>query len=972
MVQLPTLPPSYKARLRSFPRKASAYSISLIPIISWLPAYRFRKWALGDIIAGLTVGIMVIPQSMAYALLAGLPIEYGLYSAFLGVFIYTFFGTSKDITIGPTAVMSLLIGQILGNLVPEINKNGVNMNVATVGVVTFVSSVIMTAMGLLRLGIVIDFIPDQVIAGFTSAAAITIIVSQSAKLLGIPNVSTKDPTYTILYNTFASIPKSNPPDLYFSLATITVLVSLQLFKRSIHRHIPASTSLSRTQRFISKIQSRPRLFKAIDLFCTARNAIVVIIFTAISYAINISIPNGDLGGTGSPSKGKSPFKILKTVPGGFPKFEVPRFDLVPVSSVLSSAIVVVLIVMLEQLAICQAFARRNNYKVVPSQEFIAVGVSNFATAFVSTLPVTGSFSRSAVNSASGVQSPLSGIISSSVVVVCMVAITKWFYYIPDAVLSGIIVVSVAGLISEAKMFKLLWRIQPWDFIIGITSLIATLIVGLETGIQISVALAVAILLFRVARPQIHLLGRLVLPPINNPPEHIKVSEITKTNNLKALAGPLNPSCKVHPLSNIYVPYCFIDYGYVVTPPPPGVLVVKLQESLTFPNAEYVKERVWKMVVTYTSSIDEHNKAKADAPASPDKRKRKIWSDDLDDVVRNLRIKEWNKRRERAEKVENALQANYLQDSNLISWLDTEVSKPSFSASSSTLDTPKEASKSGNTQTSHDLSIPIPTGHDAPKLLPILKSLVFDFSSVNQLDSSGLQALLDLQRTLQRYSGNPHLQFQFVNVHPNVEKVLVLGGMSGIKAARPSSSSNHDQLQGGYDVNHRKPNGDREVICQVVPGLAVRDYEKRRRVVTGPGVGTNDEIAIYDTLTSAASDEKPPVQTSSSSSSSSSSGVKSHSNDKPQSPLLMIFSPSPPTNDEQHNPFESTAATGVSDEPNIRVDEVLDEQIELSVTGVNDHGEIGTSNFYLTIEEAVEAVNGHDCAGICESSLAKED
>ena len=436
------------------PKAALKYAKSLLPFADWIRRYN-RTWLIGDVIAGLTVGMLLVPQALAYAKLAGVPLEYGLYTGFFGAVFYTFFSTSKDVTIGPTAVLSQLCGQVL--LSYNTGDNRIDPVVFLV-CVAFVSGLMEVAIGLLNFGIIVDFIPVSVIVGFTTGAAISIITGQLAGLLGIPNINKSDATHIILYNTLKSIPLTK---LDASIG-ISALICLMGF-RIVTKHY-----LKRGYSWFSWVGY-------------SSNVVVIIVFTFISFLIN--------------QGAKKPyFSVIGIVPKGLGVFKVPSLDHLPV--ILSASSTIVLVSILEHLAVAKSLGRLNGYTPDSNQEIIALGVTNTVGAFMGAYPSCGSFSRSSVLSRSGSRSPLVGFFIAGVVVMALYVVTPAFYFIPNSVLSAMIIAAITDLIARPKIIKEFWEIERTDFVTCLIALLVTIFVSIETAIFASVGFSAAVLLYR--------------------------------------------------------------------------------------------------------------------------------------------------------------------------------------------------------------------------------------------------------------------------------------------------------------------------------------------------------------------------------------------------------------------------------------------------------------------------------------------
>ncbi|XP_042305360.1 sodium-independent sulfate anion transporter isoform X2 [Sceloporus undulatus] len=341
-----------------------------LPVLRWLPKYSLQ-WLQLDFVAGLTVGLTVVPQALAYAAVAGLPVQYGLYSSFMGCFVYCFLGTSKDVTLGPTAIMSLLVSSYAFH------------DPTYAILLAFLSGCIQLAMGLLHLGFLLDFISYPVIKGFTSAAAVTIGFNQVKTLLGLQNI----PRQFVLqvYYTFRRIGETRIWDAILGVFCLIFLVGLQQMKKGIPR-----------------IHQMERLYvRASHLIVwtatTARNALVVLFAGLVAYSFQVT--------------GFQPFTLTGATPQGLPPFQPPMFSKVTPNGTISfqemvqamgaGLAVVPLMGLLETVAIAKAFASQHNYQIDPNQELLAMGFTNLLGSFVLSYPVTGSFGRTALNAQTG-------------------------------------------------------------------------------------------------------------------------------------------------------------------------------------------------------------------------------------------------------------------------------------------------------------------------------------------------------------------------------------------------------------------------------------------------------------------------------------------------------------------------------------------------------------------------------------------
>lgn len=512
---------------KSLPRTIPRWCVNRVPFIRWIPKYDWH-WIFGDFISGLTVGLMLVPQSIAYAAVATVPSQYGLFSSYVAPILYTFIGTSKDLTIGPTAVVSLLAGEIIKQVPEE--------DAATVAIATaFMVGLFSIALGIFKLGIILDFFPGGVLTGYTSGAALTIAIQQAPKLLGEYNVSTRNKTGTIIHDIFASLGDAHWRDILFSIGSIVALVGLQTMGK--------------------RYGSRNKILWFVSV---ARNTFVVIIFTAISYGINKH-----------KTKAGALISIIGSVPPGLYKPRVP--DLSLLSSLAGKSITVFLAAVLEHIAIGKAFARKDKYQLDQNQELFSIGVVNIVGSFFGSYAVTGSFSRTAVNNASGAKSPLSGLMCAVVVIISVVAVTPAFFYISNATLGAVIFLAVIQLVAGPRVWYQLWRLSFWDFLGGQLAFWITLFYSVEIGIAVSVGYSLVVLLWRVARPHLRVLAEVVTDPVTK-----------------------------EPLEGVYADARDLTFETRSIQPLAGVLIMRLEESFTFPNSRYTKNTILKQVFAFTN------------------------------------------------------------------------------------------------------------------------------------------------------------------------------------------------------------------------------------------------------------------------------------------------------------------------------------------------------------------------------------
>lgn len=434
---------------------------SILPILDWLPNYNKQHFK-GDLNAGITVGIMLIPQGMAYAMLAGLPPIYGLYAAIVPQLIYAIFGTSRQLGVGPVAMDSLLVAVTVSQLAQVESTEYINFAI----LLALMVGAIQLLMGFLRLGALVNFLSHPVISGFTSAAAIIISVSQLKYLMGVDAVRGQF-LYDILAAATQHIGETNLYTLAIGLSGMLIILLAKKFTPS----IPAP--------------------------------LIVVIAGILA-----------VWGLGLDQVGVS---IVEEIPEGLPMPQIPSllFDFASIQKLLPSALTIALIAFMEAIAVSKAIqARHNDYKIDPNQELIALGMSNAVGSFFQSFPGTGGFSRSAVNDQAGAKTNLAAIISASFVILTLLFLTPLFYYLPKAVLASIIMVAVLKLISVQDAIDLWKKGHKRDLFILIATFLVTLFIGIQKGILAGVLLSIIGTLYDTLYPNIVLNDALLDVPKN--------------------------------------------------------------------------------------------------------------------------------------------------------------------------------------------------------------------------------------------------------------------------------------------------------------------------------------------------------------------------------------------------------------------------------------------------------------------------
>jgi SulP family sulfate permease len=421
----------------------------MMPILQWAPRYQ-RRDLRSDLAAGLTVGAMLVPQAMAYALLAGLPPEIGLYASTIPVLIYAVFGTSRQLAVGPVAIVSLLTASALAPLVEE----GSAGYLAAAAVLALMVGVVHLILGLGRLGFLVNFLSHSVLVGFTAAAAIIIGFSQVKHLLGI-SIPRTESFYETVIEVGRHLGEVNVPTLIVGVAGLITLFALKRWAK----RVPGA------------------------LVVVIGSIVAVELFDLESRGVN----------------------VVGDIPDSLPMFAIPEFSGSLVGSLVPTAVVITIVGFMESIAVAKVYARRHRYEVAANGELISLGASNLAAGVFGGYPVTGGFSRTAVNDTAGARTPLASIITAGIVLATIAFLTPLFRPLPNAALGAIIIAAVVGLVDVDEM-RHIARVKKTDLIGLGTAFVATLVLGIEIGIGVAVVASMLVVFARMSKPHTATLG----------------------------------------------------------------------------------------------------------------------------------------------------------------------------------------------------------------------------------------------------------------------------------------------------------------------------------------------------------------------------------------------------------------------------------------------------------------------------------
>ncbi|WP_296634791.1 solute carrier family 26 protein [Polaribacter sp.] len=423
----------------------------VIPILEWLPDYK-ASYFKGDLASGITVGIVLIPQGIAYALIAGLPPIYGLYCALVPQILYAIFGSSRQVSIGPVAMDSLIVATGVSTLALA----GSESYIAIAILLALMVGTLQFLLGIFSLGFIVNFLSKPVITGFTSAVALIIGLNQFRNLFGVDFFQSDQIQYIVI-DIWEQFSLYNPHTTIIGLLSVLLIIIC----RKISKKIPSAL-------------------------------IVVILGILILKFFGTYFNN---------------LAIVKEIPSGLPFFSLPELEIDQIKELLPIALTLVMVGFLETISIGKSLeAKQDEYRIRPNQELIALGLSNIFGSFFKAYPTTSSFSRSAINAESGAKTGMASLISVVMVVITLLFLTPLFYYLPKTVLAAIIIVAVFNLINLKEAFYL-WRVNKLDFWLMLSTFLATLFLGIEYGIAVGVGLSLIVLIYRTSKPYVTELGK---------------------------------------------------------------------------------------------------------------------------------------------------------------------------------------------------------------------------------------------------------------------------------------------------------------------------------------------------------------------------------------------------------------------------------------------------------------------------------
>lgn len=484
-----------------------------LPCLEWGRHYD-RGHATQDGMAALIVTLMLIPQSLAYAMLAGLPPVHGLYASLLPLVLYAIFGSSRTLAVGPVAVVSLMTAATLQPLFPQ----GGPSYLAAAMLLALMSGLILTLMAVLRLGFIANFLSHPVISGFISASGLLIAIGQLKHVLGIS--FSGESLVQLIPGLVSALPETHGPTLLIGLLSIGWL-------------------------WWARSQLKPLLQKlGLNAKVAGNMAKAGPVLAIVITILAVSVLHLEQSGV----------KVVGTIPQGLPAFSLPALDWQLALHLLPAALLISLVGFVESVSVGQTLAAKRRQRIEPDSELLGLGAANLSAAFSGGFPVTGGFARSVVNYDAGAQTPMAGVFTAAGIALSALLLTPLLHNLPQAVLAATIIVAVLSLVDLGSL-KRTWQYSKQDGLAQLATLLGVLLIGVEAGILIGVGLSLLLFLYRTSKPHMAVVGQ--VPGT----EHFR--NVQRFDVIES----------------------------------PSVLSLRVDESLYFPNARYLEERISELIAT---------------------------------------------------------------------------------------------------------------------------------------------------------------------------------------------------------------------------------------------------------------------------------------------------------------------------------------------------------------------------------------
>lgn len=474
----PSLCRRFKSQIRCSRATAKSLLLKYIPVLRWLPRYPARDWLLGDLISGLSVGIIQLPQGLAYSLLAGLPPVFGLYTSFYPVFIYFLLGTSKHISVGTFAVVCVMIASVTESLAPNENfmlaENSTSidmvardlMRVELSMALAFLVGLFQIALGLIQFGFVVTYLSDPLISGYTTASAVHVLLSQLKYLFGL-RISQKTQPLSLIYTIIkicSKITETNIGTLVTSIIAIIVLLLMKFLNEKFASKLPIPIPIE---------------------------LIMLIVSTGISYGVGLYNKFG--------------IESVGHIPVGLKVPMLPDFSLF--GDIVGNAFAIAVVGYAITISLGKVFASKHGYKVDSNQELIAIGFSNFVGSFFQCFPISASVSRSLVQESTGGNTQVASAIASFVIFIIILRAGELFQDLPKAILASIIMVNLKGMFKQFSEVRVLWKSNKVDLLTWLVTFVSTILFNMDIGLAVSVAFSLLTVIFRTQLSNYSILGQ---------------------------------------------------------------------------------------------------------------------------------------------------------------------------------------------------------------------------------------------------------------------------------------------------------------------------------------------------------------------------------------------------------------------------------------------------------------------------------
>jgi len=438
--------------------------LAAVPLVGSLRGYN-RESMLSDLIAGLVVTVMLIPQSLAYALLAGVPAEVGMYASILPLVAYAIFGTSRTLSVGPVAIASLMTAVALG----KVAETGSSDYVSAAVLLAFLSGGFLIALGVLRLGFLANFLSHTVVSGFITASGILIALSQMKHIVGVK--AQGDTFFELLISLLQHLPDVN----YYALTVGVGVVYFLFWARRGAAGLMAQWGMD-----LNTAQLVAKAAPVVGIIVTIAGAVIF-----------------DLDAKG--------VALVGEVPAGLPGLHLPVFSLAMVELLIVPAMAISIIGYVESISVGKTLGAKRGQRVDGNQELVGLGAANLASSFSGGFPVTGGFSRSVVNFDAGASTQIAGILAAIGIALASLFLTPVLFYLPQATLAATIIVAVTGLIDVSIIMKT-WKLSKSDFYAVALTILGTLVFGVEAGVAAGVLVSLCLYLYRTSKPHIAEVG----------------------------------------------------------------------------------------------------------------------------------------------------------------------------------------------------------------------------------------------------------------------------------------------------------------------------------------------------------------------------------------------------------------------------------------------------------------------------------